>query len=228
MVKNKLNSALLSLIILFMIGCAKAKKSNTPLQVNTHTVLVKDSLKKRHYSLRKYAHVKAFYKSLAVPVIQLCIDQNVPPAAVLAMAGLESGWNSGYVGRISGNILSLGSRRGDNELPALYLPTSKKTGNVVFDSLEILEHPKSDLIWKERPPSLKKDYRPQSIAGTTYQLGYFKHHPKEKAKAQLQNISDFLNIFIFVNGIQSHPSGTPSTIFTCSAPEKRKWTNHSR
>ncbi|MCF6213560.1 MAG: glucosaminidase domain-containing protein [Flavobacteriaceae bacterium] len=184
------------MLLVFVFGCAEAHKDKNLPNVKISKFLVKDSLKTKHYSLRKYAHVKAFYSGLAAPVVQLCINENVPPAAVLAMAGLESGWNSGYVGRISGNILSLGARGGDKELPALYLPTSKKTGNVIFDSLELSKHPKLDLIWKNREPSLKKDYRPSAIAGTTFQLGYFSHHPKAKSAAQLQNISDFLHIFI--------------------------------
>lgn len=183
---------------MFVFACAKVKKNDVlPAKVITQKVVkLQDSTKQKIFSLRKYTHVKSFYSVLTEPVTKLCIQENVPPAAVLAMAGLESGWNRGYVGRITGNILSLGARRGDKELPALYLPTSKKSGDVVFDSLEIKRHNKSDLIWKKRPKSLKKDYRPNSIAGTTHQLGYFKNHPKEKGRAQLQNISDFLNVFI--------------------------------
>ncbi len=198
MFKRWLNSINLGILLLFVFGCAEAHKGDK-IKIGdniTNEVLVKDTLKTNYYSLRKYTHVKSFYSGLADPVTQLCIKENVPPAAVLAMAGLESGWNSGYVGRISGNILSLGARGGDKELPALYLPTSIKTKNVVFDSLEILKHSKSDLIWKKRPPSLKKDYRPNTVAGTTFQLGYFSHHPEEKSEAQLQNIADFLHIFI--------------------------------
>jgi hypothetical protein len=194
---SRLNSIKLAVLLVFIFGCAKANKTKESVdEKNQHAQVLQDSIKKKKYSLRKYAHVKAFYSVLAVPVTKLCIDENVPPAAVLAMAGLESGWNKGYVGRITGNILSLGARKGDKELPALYLPTSKSSGDVIFDSLEILKHKKSDLIWKKRPKSLKKDYRPNPIAGTVYQLGYFKRHPKDKAVAQLQNITDFLNVFI--------------------------------
>ncbi len=194
---RNLNSVKLAVLLVFIFGCAKANKTEEPVKNNSKQVRVlQDSLKQQNYSLRKYAHVKTFYSVLVEPVTKLCIDENVPPAAVLAMAGLESGWNKGYVGRITGNILSLGARKGDKELPALYLPTSKSSGNVIFDSLEILKHKKSDLIWKKRPKSLKKDYRPNPIAGTVYQLGYFKRHPKAKATAQLQNITDFLNVFI--------------------------------
>ena len=193
----RLNSFALSLFLIFVFACAKAKKADVSNKnIVEKARVAKDSTKQQVYSLRKYAHVRAFYSVLTMPVTKLCIQENVPPAAVLAMAGLESGWNRGYVGRITGNILSLGARKGDRELPALYLPTSKKSGDVIFDSLEIVRHKKSDLIWKKRPKSLKKDYRPHNIAGTPYQLAYFKNHPKEKAAAQLQNITDFLNIFI--------------------------------
>jgi len=180
--------------LLFVVACAKTKKHK--IIKADKSVVYKDSVKQQTFSLRKYKHVKAFYRRLARPVTYLCMQENVPPAAVLAMAGLESGWNRGYVGKITGNILSLGARKGDKELPALYLPTSKKSGDVIFDSLAILSHKKTDLIWKKRPKSLKKDYRPNKIAGTQYQLAYFKNNPNAEAVAQLQNIKDFLHVFI--------------------------------
>jgi len=151
------------------------------------------------YKLRKYANVKSFYKRIARPSIQLCLDNNVPPAAILAIAGLESGWNQGYIGRITGNILSLGNRRGDKELPALLLPKVKSTGEILIDSLEIIKYSHKDLVWESRPPSLKKDYRPAPWGGTKYNLAYFKYHPEEKAKAQIENINDFVTIFISRN-----------------------------
>lgn len=152
--------------------------------------------KTEKYSLRKYDHVYDFYSRIAEPATKICLEENVPPAAVLAIAGLESGWNQGYVGRITGNILSLGTRRGDTELPALYLPKSISTGKVLFDSLVIVKHNDDDLDWEKRPPSLKKDYRPEPWAGTPNHLAYFKYHPKEKAKAQANNIKDFVTLFI--------------------------------
>lgn len=150
----------------------------------------------RKYSLRKYPHVGEFFKRIAGPATELCVDNNVPPAAVLSIAALESGWNKGYVGRITGNILSLGARKGDYELPALVLPRLKSSNRILFDSLEILKYDPSEFEWEERPPSLKKDYRPAGIAGTKYQLAYFKYHPYQKARAQTENINDFLTIFI--------------------------------
>ena len=150
----------------------------------------------QNYSLRKYAHVKSFYKRISKKATELCIENNIPPAALLAITGLESGWDSGYIGQITGNILSLGLRKGDIELPALHLPRLIKTKKILFDSLEIIKYSKSELKWENRPESLKKDYRPKHIAGTTYQLAYFKYHQKEKAAAQIANIKDFVTVFI--------------------------------
>jgi hypothetical protein len=148
------------------------------------------------YKLRKYDNVTNFYRLIAKPATRLCIEKNVPPAAILAIAGLESGWNRGYVGRITGNILSLGAVGDNYELPALYIPRVKSTDKLIFDSLEIIKYDSSELNWELRPPSLKKDYRPANIAGTSYQLAYFKYHPEEKAKAQISNINDFVTYFI--------------------------------
>lgn len=150
----------------------------------------------KKYSLRKYGHVKEFYIGISKEATKICLDNNIPPAALLAIAGLESGWNKGYIGRISGNILSLGTRKGDIELPALYLPTLIKKNTVVFDSLQIASYKASELNWKMRPESLKKDYRPKPWAGTTNNLAYFKYHPTEKSKAHIANITDFVTVFI--------------------------------
>lgn len=150
----------------------------------------------QNYSLRKYEHVKSFYKNISKQATELCIKNNIPPAALLAITGLESGWDSGYIGQITGNILSLGLRKGDIELPALRLPRLIKTNKILFDSLEIIKYKDHELKWENRPGSLKKDYRPKHIAGTTYQLAYFKYHPEAKAKAQLANIRDFVTVFI--------------------------------
>lgn len=170
-----------------------AKKSE---RIPVRETSIPQSGMQKKFSLRKYNHVTEFYSRISWPAIQTCVANNVPPAAVLAIAGLESGWNKGYVGRITGNILSLGARKGDAELPGLRLPRILSTKQILFDSLEILKYNVNELQWEDRPESLKKDYRPPSIAGTPYQLAYFKYHPVEKANAQVQNITDFLTIFI--------------------------------
>lgn len=185
-----------------ILSQAKAKKKTTTESNNPPSLKSKKkdeyptSNNIDKYRLRKYDNVTRFYYKIAKPATELCMENNVPPAAILAIAGLESGWNQGYVGRISGNILSLGTRGGDTELPALRLPNLKSTGEVLFDSLDIIKYQADQLIWKERPPSLKKDYRPSQCAGTQYNLAYFKYHPKEKARAHINNINDFVTIFI--------------------------------
>lgn len=150
----------------------------------------------RKYTLRKYENVTEFYRRIAKKATNICLENNVPPAAILAIAGLESGWNQGYVGRITGNILSLGTRKGDIELPALRLPRLKSSGQILFDSLEIIKYRKDELTWEDRPPSLKKDYRPIQYAGKKHNLAYFKYHPNEKAKAHVDNLNDFVTLFI--------------------------------
>ncbi len=162
---------------------------------NAETVV---SNKPKTYSFRKYNHVTKFYEKLSVYATRVCMEQNVPPAALLAIAGLESGWNKGYIGKITGNILSLGSskRRGDIRLPALYLPRLKKDKRILFDSLEIASIDKSKYYMEQRPSSLKKDYRPVPWAGTKFRLGYLERHPEAKAKAHAENITDFVTVFI--------------------------------
>ncbi|PLX01475.1 MAG: hypothetical protein C0595_14565 [Marinilabiliales bacterium] len=177
----------------------KATVSKKAIKIKNPKVINSEAAYNSKYKLRKYSNVKSFYKRIARPAIQLCLDNNVPPAAILAIAGLESGWNQGYIGRITGNILSLGNRRGDKELPALLLPKVKSTGEILIDSLEIIKYTPEQIEWENRPPSLKKDYRPAPWGGTKYKLAYFKYHPEEKAKAQIKNINDFVTIFISRN-----------------------------
>lgn len=193
--KNLLSDSLESVIVdSNVLSKTESAPPKPKKQVAKNKQLTSNKVDK--YRLRKYNNVTRFYSRIAKPATDLCMENNVPPAALLAIAGLESGWNQGYVGRITGNILSLGTRGGDTELPALTLPRLKSTGKILFDSLEIIKYPASELSWEERPPSLKKDYRPKPIAGTPYQLAYFKYHPNEKASAQLANMNEFLTVFI--------------------------------
>ena len=74
------------------------------------------------FSYRKYTHVKKFYKELTPQAIKIAKKYHLPPAAVLAISGLESGYGRGYVSRITGNVMSLGAFRSDHELPPLFLP----------------------------------------------------------------------------------------------------------
>ncbi len=179
---------------------AKTESDNkNKIAVSKTNSKIKISTPAQKYSLRRHQNVGHFYARIAKKATAVCMENNVPPAAILAMTGLESGWNQGYIGKITGNILSLGTRKGDYELPALRLPTLKLNGEILYDSLEIIKYSKDELNWKKRPNSLKKDYRPLPYAGSKYNLAYFKHNPVKEAQAHIQNITDFVTLFISRN-----------------------------
>lgn len=148
------------------------------------------------YKYRKYNHVKKLYHRLALPVTELCVKHKVPPAAVMSIVSLESGWGRGYIGQITGNFLSLNAIRSEDELPALRMPKNKKTGKYIISSKELASLDKSEVVWQNRPSSLKKDYRPKGIAGTKENLDYFLKYPKELTAANLRNVDDFVRRFI--------------------------------
>ena len=91
-----------------------------------------NSVLANEYSFRKYSHVKNFYQDLTPSALIIAKRYRLPPAALLAISGLESGYNSGYVGQITGNILSLGAYKSDKELPSLYLPWCDSKKAVLF------------------------------------------------------------------------------------------------
>ena len=142
-------------------------------------------------TLRKYANVKKFYAENTEDAIKVAKKYRLPPAALLAIAGLESGYGSGYVAQITGNILSLGAFKSDAELPALYLPYSKSKKMVLFDPEQIKKSPKDDLSWKMRPKSLKRDYRPRPYAGTKDNLAILLYDKELKYKANQACFIDF-------------------------------------
>lgn len=148
------------------------------------------------YPYRNYQHVKQFYKEIIPYTIDICVKHNLPPAAVLAMAGLESGFGSGYVSKITGNILSLGAFRGDKELPSLYLPYSQKDRKVIFLQENIEKHSKKDLVYKQREKSLKRDYRPKRYAGTIKNLEILVYNKELRANARISCINDFATRWI--------------------------------
>jgi len=102
------------------------------------------------YKYRKYLHVKNFYKDIAKQAVEISLKYSVPPAAVLAIAGVESGYGRGYVAHITGNILSLGAKRNEPELPALYLPNLKKDKSKILYGNKIKKYAKNTLEWKKR------------------------------------------------------------------------------
>jgi hypothetical protein len=151
------------------------------------------------YRYRKYLHVKNFYQELTKDAIEIGLKYNVPPAALLAIAGVESGYGRGYVAHITGNILSLGAKSNEAELPALYLPNLKGDNSKVFYADLIDKYDSSELVWKKREKSLKKDYRPESIAGTTHELDFLDKHTKERKKAHYECMEDFAKVWINKN-----------------------------
>ena len=156
-------------------------------------------LNSSEYSFRKYVHVKEFYKDLVAQTIEISKKYKLPPAAILAIAGLESGYGRGYVSQITGNILSLGAFKGDYELPSLYLPYSKSKQKVLFDPHEIKKHSSYDLTWKKRPKSLKRDYRPASCSGTTDKLELFFYDKTLNHNAKIACLNDFATRWISKN-----------------------------
>ena len=152
----------------------------------------------KKFRYRKYIHVEKFYKRIANSAVTLGMKYNVPPAAILAIAGLESGYGRGYVAQITGNILSLGAGKGVPELPALFLPVHIPSNKVLFDTTEVAKYDKSEIKWKQRPSSLKKDYRPSGIAGTKNDLAYFKYnnYPEYLKGANYNCIKDFVTVWI--------------------------------
>ena len=191
----------LSFVLLFLFLSIKPEKESTRKLKNRAKEELKTKTlislsKKSRFTFRKYSHIKKFYKDIINSAIEVGLRYNVPPPALLAMAGVESGYARGYIGRITGNILSLGANKNEPELPALYLPHLKdKPYKVVYGS-SIKKYKKDDLIWRQRRKSLKKDYRPKSIAGTTKGLDYLDTHPKDRQKAYKECMVDFAKRWI--------------------------------
>lgn len=151
---------------------------------------------KKNFKYRKYNHVKKLYARLAAPVTELCIQHKVPPAAVLSIISLESGWGQGYIGNITGNFLSLNAVGNNAELPALKMPQNRKTKKILIDKKAIAKLTKDEIVWVQRPSSLKKDYRPKNIAGTKENLDFFLNNPTRLTQANLENVTDFVTRFI--------------------------------
>lgn len=166
------------------------------VHANAHTQTQETKPKTKAYSLRKHSHVKQFYRQTTKEAIKIGLMNNVPPAAILAIAGWESGYGQGYVAQITGNIMSLGARKGEAELPPLTLPKNRKTNQIMIDFSLAKRLPKNQIIWQKRPPSLKKDYRPKPLAGTSHNLLYFRNHPKALRKAYSKVMQDFAGSWV--------------------------------
>lgn len=159
---------------------------------NSIVFKMKNNLALRNWEKR---HVVDFFKKLTPIILEESLQTGVPPAALLAMAALESGYNTGYVSHITGNILSLNALENEAMLPPLKLHIHPGTRQVVLDRQKLTRLMNSgiSLELKFRPSALKKDYRPIEIAGTPEHLDYFLNHEHQLMDAWKQNIHDFLS-----------------------------------
>ena len=187
-------------VIFLFLQLQPIKKSVKPLKEVNKKEIKKNikisKAKSNNYRYRKYEHIKNFYKDIAKTAIEIGLRYNVPPPALLAIAGVESGYGRGYVAKITGNILSLGAGKNDPELPSLYLPHLKNKPYKVIYGSSIKKYKKSNLIWRHREKSFKKDYRPKQFAGSAKELDFFDNHPKERLKAYKRCLSDFAKNWI--------------------------------
>ncbi|EKD27549.1 MAG: hypothetical protein ACD_79C00677G0002 [uncultured bacterium] len=150
-------------------------------------------MQKAGYITWKTPKVGNFFEDLTPLVLNESLKKGCPPGAIIAIAAHESGYGTGYIGCVTGNILSLSARKNEIMLPSLNLPITKNK-DIVIDNEQIRNmlasgHP---IKLVQRPPSFKKDYRPSDIAGTDAQLDYFLHHPDLRFKAWESNIKDLL------------------------------------
>lgn len=179
-----------------LLTCIKCKTDSDKYYTNNNKLAISGPAKISKYKNRKFEHVTEFYQRISDKIVKICIENNIPPAAVLAIAGLESGFGQGYVGKISGNILSLGAGKNETSLPSLKIYVLKKTGEVLLDSTELFEYTPDKYKIEHRRKSWKKDYRPKPWKGTDKNLGYFTNNPEERYKAHVENIKDFAKRFI--------------------------------
>jgi len=188
-------------ILLCLIVWVKKKQQPDPrvhrdldmgaLRLTPWDHLVQD-MRSSGYSGWKYPQVQLFFEHFTPIVLQEALLNGIPPAAVLAIAALESGYDTGYVANVSGNILSLNARQKDPMLPPLHVPVQGKSVIVDQQKLKALLASGTPVDYEVRPPSLKKDYRPAPYAGTTAHLDYFQIHPEEKYNAWSENVQDLV------------------------------------
>jgi hypothetical protein len=165
-----------------------------PMQLSDNLTKLYDDLYTAPFPLRQYPHVKQFYANITQDAIKIAKQYYIPPAALLAIAGLESGYGNGYIAKITGNILSLGAKKSEMMLPAVTVATCE--GKVLLTPSKIDNCAKEKLRYDRRPPSFKRDYRPAAIAKSSRHLGYFETHPEQKRIAYYHCMKDFATQWI--------------------------------
>jgi hypothetical protein len=136
--------------------------------------------------------IASFIRDITPIITRESLKSGAPPAAILAIACLESGYGSGYIANISGNILSLNAKPEETVLPPLTVFVYKN--QIIFNKEKLKEvlSVGKPLEIRLRPASLKKDYRMEGLAGSSTHLDYFVQHPQQKYLAWEKNIQDFL------------------------------------
>ncbi|MBN2143699.1 MAG: glucosaminidase domain-containing protein, partial [Candidatus Aureabacteria bacterium] len=136
--------------------------------------------------------ITTFIRDLTPIVMRESLKTGAPPAAILSIACLESGFGAGYIAGISGNILSLNAKQNETMLPPLTVYVYKN--KIIFNKIKLKEvlSVGKPLEIQLRPASLKKDYRMEGFGGGTTHLDYFIHHPQQRYLAWEKNIQDLL------------------------------------
>lgn len=153
-------------------------------------------VEKTHYNkqfpFRKNMIAKNMIARLACPIIDLCLTHKVPPAAIIAMMGVESGWGYAANATITGNYLGTNTLSKEYRLPAVTFHKHITTGKYIFSKADLLKYHPKEITTIKKPASLKKDYRPEKIRGTNKDLGYFQKNPTELTEANIHNAKDFV------------------------------------
>ena len=150
-------------------------------------------MRKEGYSHWEKNEIVKFLKNCTPIILAECLEKGAPPASILSIACLESGFGKSYVSRVSGNLLSLNALDTETALPPLQLPVVGHNDYIIdTQRLKKMLATGNEIKVVKRPASLKKDYRPKEIAGGFTELDYFLYHQEEKFSAWQNNIKDLL------------------------------------
>lgn len=149
-------------------------------------------LKEKHeYFNRKLSNIAFFYKPITLSIIRVSVENNIPPAAMLAMVGVESAMGVSYISQVTGNIINFQALERENMLPPLRIPTLRRNREIILDEEAANNLPKVDVRWVQYPPTFVKDYRPDGIRGTSKKFDFFLFRPALKKQAHVSSAEDF-------------------------------------